>query len=145
MKQSSILCVGLDVHKDRSDIAVPEPGRDGKARHIGAIGGDLQALDRALRNLVSSGRQLHIAYEAGPCGLVIDRHLTAKRYTVAVVAPSSIPRKPGDRIKTDDRDALMLARLARNGDLTPIQRDVGVRRRAQNANIDASVALVGPD
>ena len=111
MKESSIVFVGLDVHKDSIDIAIAEPGRDGEVRHVGTIGGDPPALDRALRKLVGSGRALHVVYEAGPCGFVIYRHLAKKGFTVAVIAPSSIPRKPGDRIKTDRRDAMMLARL----------------------------------
>jgi len=60
-----------------------------------------------------------IHHEAGPCGYWLYRYLTRKGLTCCVVVPSLIPRKPGDRVKTDKRDALTLARLARSGDLTP--------------------------
>jgi transposase len=112
--------VGLDVHKNSISIAVAETGGSMEIRHYGKIGGTMDALDRAVRKLVSTGSTLRFVYEAGPCGYEIYRHLTAKGFLCKVIAPSKTPKKSGDRIKNDRRDAETLARLERAGELTAI-------------------------
>ncbi len=119
MKKFSMF-VGLDVHKNSIEIAFAEAGRDGEVRSYGSIDGSLNALDKVIRKLVSKGCELHFAYEAGPCGYDVYRHLTAQGFDCVVVAPSKIPRQSGNRIKNDRRDAQMLARLHRADELTAV-------------------------
>jgi len=118
--KNHITFIGLDVHKDSIDVALADAGREGEVRFYGTIGGDLESLFKVVRKLQSAGAELRFAYEAGPCGYDIYRALTSKGFDCIVVAPSKIPKKSGDRIKNDRRDALNLARLHRCGDLTAV-------------------------
>jgi len=109
--------VGLDVHKDSIAVAIGEVG--GEVRSLGTIPNDADAVRRLVRKLGSAER-LHVCYEAGPCGYVLYWQLAKLGVRCDVVAPTLIPVKAGDRVKTDRRDAEKLARLLRAGDLTPV-------------------------
>src|SRR3990170_4500250 len=121
MEQSSkTLYVGLDVHKDSIAVAYAPEERGAEVLSLGAIGTRQCDIDKLIRKLQSKGAALVFVYEAGPCGYWLYRYLARKGLSCHVVAPSLIPRKPGDRVKTDRRDAITLARLMRSGDLTSI-------------------------
>jgi transposase len=117
---SRTLFVGRDVHKDTIAVAYATEDRGTEVRSLGIIGTRQCDIDKLIRTLEAKGRALVFAYEAGPCGYWLHRYLTGRGLTCAVVAPSLIPRKPGDRVKTDRRDAVTLARLLRSGDLSSI-------------------------
>ena len=112
--------VGLDVHKEAIVVAVAEGGTRGEVREYGRIANTPAALDRLARKLGQDGVRLRFCYEAGPCGYGIQRQLSARGHDCVVVAPSLIPRRAGDRVKTDRRDAASLARLHRAGELTAV-------------------------
>lgn len=113
--------VGLDVHKDSIAVALARPGR-GEAQSWGEIANKPKSVRRLVERLSRAfdGQVLLFSYEAGPCGYGLYRQLLELGHDCDVVAPSRIPSAPGERVKTDRRDALKLARLARSGDLTPV-------------------------
>ncbi|GBR75117.1 IS110 family RNA-guided transposase [Acidiphilium acidophilum] len=116
----NITFVGLDVHKATVCAAVAESGRDGEVRQIGVFENRPDVLKKMVTRLGKNGRRLSFCYEAGPCGYGLQRLLRGAGHECVVVAPSLIPIKAGDRVKTDRRDAMMLAKLHRAGELTAI-------------------------
>src|SRR5918994_2378018 len=120
MSQSSTLFVGMDVHKDSIAVAYVAQEHGAEVIYLGAIGTRQCDIDQLIRKRQSQAPHLIFVYEAGPCGYWLYRYLTKKGYDCWVVAPSLIPKKAGDRVKTDRRDAVQLARLARSGDLTAV-------------------------
>jgi len=116
---AGICCfVGMDVHKDSVAIAVAEVGREAP-RFVGMVGPELSQLLKALKRLGPPDTLL-VVYEAGPCGYTLARQLRARGYRCEVVAAGKIARRSNERLKTDRRDALTLARLARSGDLVNV-------------------------
>ena len=118
-RMNSITYVGLDVHKATVAVAVAEGGRGGEVRQLDVFENRPEVLSKLAR-LSKKSCRISFCYEAGPCGYGLYRLLTSYGHDCVVVAPSLIPMKAGERVKTDRRDALMLAELHRAGELTPI-------------------------
>src|SRR5262245_3125044 len=118
MHQSSTLDLGMDVHKDSIAVAYVAHVHHAEVVSLGNIGTRPCDLDQLIRRLQSKSPPLVFVSEAGPCGDWLYRDLTQKGQVCWVVAPSLIPQKPGDRVKTTRRAAITLARLMRSGDLT---------------------------
>ena len=118
MRQSTKV-VALDIHRDSITVALADPDRK-EPRLYGTIASTDEAVAKLADTLADPARPLRFCYEAGPCGYGVYRQLTARGHECTVVAPSLIPRRPGDRIKTDRRDAVALARLHRHGELTAV-------------------------
>ena len=118
MEEDIKFFVGLDVHKDTIAVAVAEAGR-APARLVGSFAHDVGKLRKLLARYGEPG-QVQVVYEAGPTGYGLQRELARRGYACQVIAPSLIPKRAGDRVKTDRRDSLRLAELARAGELRPI-------------------------
>ena len=119
MKQEYRQFVGLDVHKKTIVLAIANTGRTGEVRSYGEIPNTVEAIRKTFSK-IKGGRML-ACYEAGPCGYGVSRQLKEMGVDCDVIAPSLIPSKAGDRVKTDKRDAIQLARLLRAGELTAVE------------------------
>jgi transposase len=122
MNKDTLLFIGLDTHKESTEVAYTDDTRGSSCVHYGKIKTTKPALVKLARHFESKypGATLHFVYEAGPCGYWVYRLLTSLGHCCYVVAPSLIPKKPGDRVKTDKRDAMMLATRLKQCDLTAI-------------------------
>ena len=120
MGDYSEVFVGMDTSKLRNAIAVAEGGRSGEVRFLGEIEANDAAMTRFVRKLAAKRGKLIFCYEAGPTGYGLCRLIKQLGHDCIVVAPSLIPRKPGERVKTNRRDAVSLARLLRAGELTSV-------------------------
>ena len=119
MYNDTTIFIGLDVHKDSIMAACVGSEPDASVVDLGTLGTPQYAIDRLLKKLPSRD-QVRLAYEAGPCGFWLQRYLASRGYDCQVIAPSLIPKKPGERIKTDRRDAPKLALAFRAGLLTAV-------------------------
>ena len=120
MGHDSIVYVGVDVAKEKHAVAVAEGGRSGEVRYLGEIEATPAGVERLERKLEKRYGRLHLCYEAGPTGYGLYRQIIAMGHACEVVAPSLVPKRPGERVKTNRRDAITLARLLRAGELTGI-------------------------
>jgi transposase len=120
VEKDSIAYVALDTSKLRNAVAIAAEGRDGEVRYLGEIDNTPAATGKLVRKLAKRHPSVAFCYEAGPTGYGLYRQITGLGHECMVVAPSLIPQKPGDRVKTNRRDALSLARQLRAGDLTAV-------------------------
>jgi transposase len=120
MSQSHTLYVGMDVHQASIAVAYVAKTHAAEVVFLGTIGTRQCERNQRIRQRQSKAQHLVFVYDAGPCGDWLPRYLSRKGYTWWVVAPSLIPQKAGDRVTTDRRDAIPLARLMRTGELTPV-------------------------
>lgn len=111
--------VGLDVHKNSITVALARAGRQ-TVEDYGKINNDATSVMKLVKKLEEKGGELYFCYEAGPCGYGLYRQITSMGHTCMVAATSLIPRKPGDQVKNDRKDARNLASHYRNGDLSPV-------------------------
>ena len=119
MKKNTVF-IGFDVHVELIYVAIAESRRNGEVRSLGSIRNRPDSIRKLIRRFRKQYKNVRVCYEAGPCGYTIYWQLAVMGVTCEVIAPSLIPTKAGDKVKTDRRDAIKLARYYRSGDLTSV-------------------------
>ena len=120
MGEYSEAFVAFDTSKTKHAVAIADGGRGGEVRFLGDISSTPAAVERLIRKLAGRYGKLHFCYEAGPTGYGLYRQIQALGHACLVIAPALIPKRPGERVKTNRRDAVTLARLHRAGELTGV-------------------------
>ena len=120
MSDHSEAFVGFDTSKSRHAVAIAESGRTAEVRFSGEIENTDEATTKLVKKLAARHRRLTFCYEAGPTGYGLHRLIESLGHDCIVVAPSLVPKKPGERVKTNRRDAMALTRLLRAGELTAV-------------------------
>ena len=120
MGKYSEVFVAFDVAKKKHAVAVAEGGRSGEVRFLGDVENSPLPIERTIKGLADRYERLHVCFEAGPTGYGLYRQIHALGHDCMVVAPALIPKRSGQRIKTNRRDAVTLARLHRAGELTGV-------------------------
>ena len=121
--------VAFDVAKMKHAVAIAEEGRTGEVRFLGDVENSPLSIERTIKRLADRYSRLHVCFEAGPTGYGLYRQIQALGHDCMVVAPALIPKRAGERIKTNRRDAVTLARLHRAGELTGVS---GPRRGSRS-------------
>jgi transposase len=120
MGKHSEVFVAFDVAKKKHAVAIAEGGRTGEVRFLGDVENSPGPIERTIKRLAERYCRLHVCFEAGPTGYGLYRQVRALGHDCLVVAPALIPKRSGERIKTNRRDAVTLARLHRAGELTGV-------------------------
>ena len=120
MRRYSEVFVAFDVAKKKHAVAIAEGGRTGEVRFLGDVENSTLPIERTIKKLAERYEWLHVCFEAGPTGYGLYRQIQAFGHNCMVVAPALIPKRAGERIKTNRRDAVTLARLHRAGELTDV-------------------------
>ena len=120
MGEHSEVFVAFDTAKLKHAVAIAEAGRGGEIRFLGEVENQPATVERLIKKLGRRYRKLQVCFEAGPTGYGLYRQIQALGYACLVVAPALIPKRSGERVKTNRRDALTLARLFRAGELTAV-------------------------
>ncbi|RVK41622.1 transposase, partial [Sinorhizobium meliloti] len=117
MKEDSVIFIGLDTSKLKISVAIADGSRNGEVRFFGDISSEPAPVASMVSKLSKRGAKLHFCYQAGPTGYGLYRQIVELGHDCVVVAPSLVPKRAGDRVKTNRRDAMSLARLHRAGEL----------------------------